>query len=287
MPPRSIPNPAESVSRAPSEPEPRDARRRQELIAATIECIAEHGLSGTTVARVARRAGLSTGIVNFYFQGKDALLLQTLEYVDSQYMLRQREAVLAHGSSPVACLEAMIDAAFDPELCHPHRVAVWAAFWGEARAREDYMRICAAREDELEEQRVQAFAAIAAEGGYTHLEPEALGRAFHHMVSSLPESLLGDRGSFDLEKARGMCRGFLSSIFPAEFSGCAAAFRSGYGSPQGSEAPGIRDPSHLGLPRPGIFRTREGEHLSAQLADGGPFEPLGRTGRLRHCGSCG
>ena len=205
--------PAEAV------PAPRDARRRQQLIDATIECIAEHGLSGATVARVAKRAGLSTGIVNFYFRGKDALLLATLEYVDGQYMLRQREAVLTHESSPVARLEAMIDAAFDPELCHPHRVAVWAAFWGEARAREDYMRVCAARESELEEQRVEVFASIAAAGGYEHLETEALGRAFHHLLSSLPESELESEDSFDLERARATCRGFLRSIFPAEFSG--------------------------------------------------------------------
>ena len=297
------PSPPSSSAKKPTPQPPRDARRRQELIGATIECIAEHGLSGTTVARVARCAGLSTGIVNFYFQGKDALLLATLEYVDSQYMLRQREAVLAHGGSPVACLEAMIDAAFDPELCHPHRVAVWAAFWGEARARADYMRVCAAREAELEQQRVEAFAAIATEGGYTHLETDALGRAFHHMLSSLPESLLGERGPFDLEKARATCRGFLRSIFPAEFSGAAPSLAS---APAPSRLRDLEteefatlptwiyhDPEFFELEKENIFRRNwlmvghashvpgPGDYLTVDLVGERVFVIRGRDGVLR------
>lgn len=209
---------AQGSSTDRAEAQPRDARRRRQLIEATIESIARHGLSGTTVARVARAAGLSTGIVNFYFQTKDALLLATLEHVDGQYMARQREAVEVSRVDPVLGLEAMIAAAFDPEFCDRDRVAVWSAFWGEAGARHDYMRICAAREAELEAKRVEALGAVAAAGGHTHLEVEALGRAFHHLLSSLPEAMLGDPGPFDLERARATCRGFLRSIFPGEFS---------------------------------------------------------------------
>ena len=81
--------------------EPRDARRRRELIEATITSIAQHGLSGTTVARVAELAGLSAGIVSFYFQTKDALLLATLEHVDREFDRRQQQAT---GRDPHTCL---------------------------------------------------------------------------------------------------------------------------------------------------------------------------------------
>ena len=49
--------------------------RRQQLIDAAMSSIAENGLARTTVARVAEGAGLSQGIMNFYFEGKQALLL--------------------------------------------------------------------------------------------------------------------------------------------------------------------------------------------------------------------
>ncbi|MFB3117890.1 MAG: TetR family transcriptional regulator, partial [Myxococcota bacterium] len=54
----------------PDAREPRDARRRRELIEATIESIARNGLSGTTIAKVAEIANLSAGIVSFYFRTK-------------------------------------------------------------------------------------------------------------------------------------------------------------------------------------------------------------------------
>jgi phenylpropionate dioxygenase-like ring-hydroxylating dioxygenase large terminal subunit/AcrR family transcriptional regulator len=210
-----------SASRAETagpEKEPRDARRRRELIEATIVSIARHGLSGTTVAKVAKIAGLSTGIVNFYFHSKQALLLATLEYVDREFELRQQEVLERAGQDPVQLLEAMIEVDFDPKVCDPDRIAVWAAFWGEASGREDYMRVCGARGAALEQRVVKLFERIASSGNYPHLDHAALGRAFYHLLSSLPETLLQDDPALDFEGAKATLRGFLASVFPAEFS---------------------------------------------------------------------
>ena len=46
------------------------AERRQQLIDATIRCIAQHGLSSVTMQMVTREAGLSVGIANLHFQSK-------------------------------------------------------------------------------------------------------------------------------------------------------------------------------------------------------------------------
>ena len=48
-------------------------RRREQLIKATINCIAKRGIAGTTMADVTNDAGLSSGIVNLHFQSKDKL----------------------------------------------------------------------------------------------------------------------------------------------------------------------------------------------------------------------
>ena len=44
------------------------AERRQQLIDATIRCIAQHGLSAVTMQMVTREAGLSVGIANLHFE---------------------------------------------------------------------------------------------------------------------------------------------------------------------------------------------------------------------------
>ena len=209
---------ASHVETAESVKEPRDARRRRELIEATITSIARHGLSRTTVAKVAKIAGLSTGIVNFYFHSKQALLLATLEHVDREFELRQREALERAGEDPVQLLEAMIEVDFDPEVCDRRRIAVWAAFWGEASGRADYMRVCGARGAAMEQRIVKLFEKIASGGSYPHLDHVALGRAFYHLLSSLPEAMLQDDAPFDFEGAKANLRGFLASVFPAEFS---------------------------------------------------------------------
>jgi len=209
---------ASRVETVVSGKEPLDALRRRELIEATITSIARHGLSGTTVAKVAKIAGLSTGIVNFYFHSKQALLLATLEYVDREFELRQQEALERAGQDPVQLLEAMIEVDFDPKVCDPDRIAVWAAFWGEASGRADYMRVCGARGAAMEQRVVKLFERIASSGNYPHLDHAALGRAFYHLLSSLPETMLQDDPAFDFEGAKATLRGFLASVFPAEFS---------------------------------------------------------------------
>jgi len=194
-----------------------DVRRRRELIEATITSIAEHGLSGTTVAKVAQTAGLSAGIVSFYFQSKGALLLSTLNYVAEEYERRRREAVERAGDDPVAQLESLIESDFDPSVCNPRWYAVWLAFWGEARARDDYMRVCGNRDETYQRQNVAIFERIATAGSYGEIDPKALGKAFTHMMNALPEEMLDKTKPYDIEDFKATSRSYLGSIFPAEF----------------------------------------------------------------------
>jgi phenylpropionate dioxygenase-like ring-hydroxylating dioxygenase large terminal subunit/DNA-binding transcriptional regulator YbjK len=216
-------NQSHSLQTASETPEPRDARRRRELIEATIASIARNGLSGTTIAKVAEIAHLSAGIVSFYFRTKEALLLATLEHLDLEFENRRLEVLDRAGDDPVRQLEAIIDVNLDPVLCDPGRVAVWAAFWGESQARESYQRVCGARDASEEQQLVALFEQIAARRDRDHVDPRALGLAFYHLLSSLPEAVLDHGRAFDYEQAKQTCRAFLASVFPDEFSGDAIA----------------------------------------------------------------
>jgi len=61
------------------------ARRRRQLIHATIKCISKKGLGSLTLADVASEAGLSQGIVNLHFDSKDNLLNETLRFLAEDY----------------------------------------------------------------------------------------------------------------------------------------------------------------------------------------------------------
>ncbi|MDH5412094.1 MAG: TetR family transcriptional regulator, partial [Alphaproteobacteria bacterium] len=78
--------------------------RREQLIEATMKTIARYGYARTTMAHVAQAAGLSQGIVNFYFKTKEALLYETFVHLAQEYEALLEQALQRAGADPVAGL---------------------------------------------------------------------------------------------------------------------------------------------------------------------------------------
>lgn len=104
--------------------------RKRQLIHATIATIAEHGFGEATIARIARRAGLSPGIIAHYFGGKDALLAATMRHLLTE-LLRDATDRLKQARTPLERAEAVIAANFGPDQFNREVIAAWFAFWGE------------------------------------------------------------------------------------------------------------------------------------------------------------
>ena len=120
--------------------------RKKQLIEATIDCIDQLGISQTTLARIAERAGLSQGNLVFHFQSKEALLDQTLRSLSDEYVSNWQSALALAGQNPVAQLCALIRASFTAKICNRRKISVWFSFWGESRSRPQYMRVCGAND---------------------------------------------------------------------------------------------------------------------------------------------
>lgn len=116
--------------------------RKRQLINSTIDCIEKLGLSQTTMASIAKHAGVSQGIVVFHFQTKEALLEQTLRRLSDDYGNCWKSAYDNAAASPKARLCALIEAVFSPAICTRKLVSVWYAFWGDSRSRLLYKNLC-------------------------------------------------------------------------------------------------------------------------------------------------
>lgn len=57
------------------------ATRREQIIDCTIDAIVQVGLQRTSVGEVARRAGVSKGVVTYYFAAKDDLIFAVVAHV--------------------------------------------------------------------------------------------------------------------------------------------------------------------------------------------------------------
>lgn len=189
--------------------------RKSQLIEATIHAIAEHGLSNLTVAKVSSRAGLTGAMVNFHFSNKNALLLATLRYLYAEYE-QALEAGSGINEDPVSALGLLVEAYFDRQLSDPARIAVWYAFWGEVRARADYMEVCGARDDALSERMLALCRQIIERDGYD-LDAAAIAGGLSGLLEESWQCFLVDDGASVRAERLGLCRAYLSSVFPRSF----------------------------------------------------------------------
>lgn len=100
-------NPVSAPPTRPPRTLSRDERRVQ-LIEATLSTIAECGFSRTTLTEVARRAGLSHGLVLFHFETKEKLLVETLDYLSDEYKANWKAALDSAGPAPEERLAALV-----------------------------------------------------------------------------------------------------------------------------------------------------------------------------------
>ena len=191
--------------------------RREQLIVATIDVIARKGFSELTLAEVAETAKLSTGIVNFYFKSKDALLAATLAHMVGEYR-RYWRANVAAAISPAAKLTAMLEGDFQRLVANRKTVTVWYAFWGETRWRPDFMTECQGLSREFQAVASDLFRQLDA----PDRDPTLIAKGFSAMSDGLWLDMLINPKETDRDTARRVVRAFLHGLFPDHFAADAA-----------------------------------------------------------------
>ena len=114
--------------------------RRDQLIEVTIDSLAEVGYVGTTLAEIARRAGVSAGLVAHYFGEKDGLLEAAFRKLARVIEVRMRTS-LALARGPRERVQAVIDTNLAPEEFDKRTGTAWLAFWGQVLHVEGLKRV--------------------------------------------------------------------------------------------------------------------------------------------------
>lgn len=137
-------------------------KRKQQLIDANIASIAKRGLSETTIAHVSQGAGMSRGIVNFYFTTKESMMQETCQYLADEYAGAWERALdkLGEGAAAEDAVRAMVAAHFTSATCNQKKLAVWVAFWGHASSHAAYKKIIAAADSAFDAKLRELWAQI-------------------------------------------------------------------------------------------------------------------------------
>lgn len=193
-------------------------KRRQQLIDATMKCIGRKGISGTTLADVAREAGLSQGIVNLHFDSKENLFTETLRRLAGEYRIQFDRSLERSGPAPADKLMALMELDLRPSICERSKLAVWFAFWGEVKSRPTYRKICDDNDRYYDVVVEKLCREIIDEGEYAYPQPSTTSLALTSMTNGMWLSFLISPQTWDRREAMDTVRNYLASVFPKHFS---------------------------------------------------------------------
>ncbi|WP_028596388.1 TetR family transcriptional regulator [Paenibacillus assamensis] len=100
------------------------AARREQIIEAAVQTLDDIGYVNASLAKIAKRAGISTALISYHFSDKNDLmnhLLIKLVERSTSYVLER----VAQGNTPEEKLEAFITASLAYQVTHPaHQTAL-------------------------------------------------------------------------------------------------------------------------------------------------------------------
>jgi TetR/AcrR family transcriptional repressor of bet genes len=244
--------------------------QRQRLIDACISALHIHGPSKTTVEKVVAIAQMSPGIVRFYFDSKDALLVASLEFLATEFEDNVLLPITARCEQPVEALKALVELYLSADIASTRKVSVWYSFWGEASSRQEYLEICGARDAKFERLVNDLIGRVIATERITTFNTDAIALGLIGVLELLWQSFaFQPESSIDRDQARTRAMAYLSSIFPT-------AFTEPVANAQGrlSEAAYTRV-QQLPLERAGLFRhSWQCVGLAAELSAPGHYLTL-------------
>lgn len=114
--------------------------RRAALVKATIAEIGATGSLDVTVAKIAKRAGMSSALAHHYFGGKEDIFLAAMRHTLTLYGAEVRGA-LVMADTPRARLEAIIRAGFSRSNFRRETIAAWLNFYVLAQRNPEASRL--------------------------------------------------------------------------------------------------------------------------------------------------
>lgn len=180
--------------------------RRDLLVQATLQCLAEHGHAGVTVRRIAAVAGVSPGLINHHFPSLEALVAGAYESLATSTLDAVLAQVARAGSDPRARLRAFFVAHFSPILLDPALLNVWATFWSLIPHAPDLQAVQQRTSARFRRELEEDMAALAATEGVRGFDAPRAALALSALLDGLWLEWCLNPASFPAEHGVSMCK---------------------------------------------------------------------------------
>ncbi|WP_377189232.1 TetR family transcriptional regulator C-terminal domain-containing protein [Ruegeria meonggei] len=191
---------------------------RQLLIKATLDTIADIGITDTSVSRICERSGLSRGMIHLHFGGKDKLLTEAAQQFSAEYYAEMdRMTDLGLHSSPEDRIMAVVGADLSEVLLNPRSTKIWHAFRGIASSHPGIARYSSTQDHKLVDTLLEAFRELGEQNGYDPDLAEDATSGTLALLEGMWVNYLTDMQSFSREGAGALIRRFLGGLYPGCF----------------------------------------------------------------------
>ncbi len=113
--------------------------RKEALIQATLDLVAEQGVAGATVRAISDRAEVTQGLVRHYFHSKEALIQAA--FAHHMRSLTDLAEASSGGADATDRLAGFLRASLEPPVVEPRALALWSGFMSRVPAEPEMRQI--------------------------------------------------------------------------------------------------------------------------------------------------
>jgi len=184
---------------------PKGKDRHREILDAAARVITDRGLAETRISDIAEQAGVSPGLILYYFESKDRLLSEALTFANDQFYLRMSREIRRIPSAREQ-LRRLIDLSvpgYLPDYGRLDEWALWIEVWVRALRDTDM-----AKDREVLDQRWRSQIADIVRGGQASgefsstLDPEELSLRIAALIDGLAIQVIMNDSMVSSERMR-------------------------------------------------------------------------------------
>lgn len=174
------------------------AERKEQIVRATVDCITKHGYHHFSMQDVARTAGVSKGIIHYYFLNKDDLMMSVLDRVAGDIetvLLKDMTAV----EDPVEKLRIFVNVSFNIVRNTKEYYQVNMDFWTQINQKSEVREVIASHYAKFRETCVQVIEDGITKGVFKKVDPTVFASYVIAVIDGLSLQWLFDNGVYDYD----------------------------------------------------------------------------------------
>jgi AcrR family transcriptional regulator len=172
------------------------AERKEQIVKATVECITKHGYHNFSMQDVAKTAGVSKGIIHYYFLNKDDLMMSVLDKVagDIERVLGEE---MSSVTDPARRMEIFIEVCFDIVKNTKEYYQVNMDFWTQINQKQEIRKVIANHYSKFREAAARVITDGINKGAFRKVDANAYASLVIAMIDGVSLQWLFDDKVFD------------------------------------------------------------------------------------------